>query len=80
MLVACNGNNKIGYGHFFRCLSFVKFFSDIIDQPIFFLGDFDDFCRKTLVQENISEISHILDFLKIEEFSRDNFLKYLLDE
>ena len=65
MLVACNGNNKVGYGHFFRCLSFVKFFSDEIDQPIYFCGEFDAFCRKKLFNENIEILYHDLDVLNL---------------
>ena len=79
MLVACNGNNKIGYGHFFRCLSFVKFFSDIIDQPIFFLGDFDNFCRKSLCRK-IYRNKHILDFLKKKSTNKHSLLIDSYDE
>ena len=80
MLVACSGNNKVGYGHFFRCLSFVKFFSDVIDQPVFFSGDLDNFCRERLIQENIPEISQSLDLFKMKSTDKHSLLIDSYDE
>ena len=80
MLVACSGNNKSGYGHFFRCLSFVKFFSDVIDQPVFFFGDLDNFCRERLIKENIPEISQSLDLLKLKLTDKHSLLIDSYDE
>ncbi len=51
----CDGNETVGYGHFFRCFYLAKHFH-LLGQKIVFSGDFSAFARERLERVSISWI------------------------
>ena len=80
MLIACNGNHKEGYGHFFRCLNLVVRYKDVISQPLVFLGDFDDFCKSQLEERDITTVGPDFKFSDLYKYKTKSLLIDSYDE